>query len=46
MLFFWLTLRQYINERGNANVQPSEGSFFCDFPPMRIENERENIDVL
>ena len=25
MIFFWLTLRQYMSERGNANVRPDEG---------------------
>ncbi|CAF1085642.1 unnamed protein product [Adineta ricciae] len=25
MMFFWVTFRQYINERGNANIQPMDG---------------------
>jgi hypothetical protein len=36
MLFFWLTLRQYINERRNIDIQPFDGK-------LLIENEKKEI---
>jgi hypothetical protein len=42
MTFFWLTLRQYINEKRLAGIQTNEGSSSTE--TMLYWNERKNID--
>ncbi len=37
MIFFWLTFRQYVNERGNTDVQPFESKFLFEFNRLRMK---------